>query len=69
MEQKQQDKITIIDFLEYEVSSSWYAQNVGWTWLQRIIGEYMAWKVNRKYKSYKKYLQNREELLSQINTE
>jgi len=40
-------------FLDYEISSSWWASWIGWNWGQELAGKYFAWKVKRKYARYK----------------
>lgn len=43
----------ILDFLDYEIRSSWWASWIGWDWGQELSGKYFAWKVKRKYARYK----------------
>jgi len=46
-------QITIIQALEYEVRSSWWAKHISRTPLQRLVSWYFARKVNRKMARYR----------------
>lgn len=43
--------------IEYEVRSSWWTPYVSWKWGQELAGSYIAWKVKRKYRRYKKSIE------------
>ena len=44
--------MTIVDFLDYEVRSSWWAHRLRWSWAYALAARYFAWKTNRKYGRY-----------------
>lgn len=45
--------INIIEILDYEVRSSWWAQYISWTLGQELSAKYFSWKVKMKYNRYK----------------
>jgi hypothetical protein len=49
-------------FLEYEVSSSFFASLVWWQWGQDLCARYFAWKVRKKYARYLESIRIRREL-------
>jgi hypothetical protein len=39
----------LLNYLDYEIRGSWWAQWIAWDWLQKIIGGYFARKTKRKF--------------------
>lgn len=39
----------------YEIYGSWWSHYICWSWMQRLSASYFVWKVENKYKRYKKY--------------
>jgi hypothetical protein len=52
MEIKEENPITLFQCLEYEAYSSPWMGKIGWEWWKSLCGNYVAWKVERKYKKY-----------------
>lgn len=48
----EQPKLTILDFLHYEIKSHWLAPKIKWAWLNKLFGKYFAWKTKRKFGRY-----------------
>ena len=44
--------MTIRDFLDYEIRSSWWASFIWWNWGRNLAGMWFAWKTKRKYSRY-----------------
>lgn len=44
--------LTIEEILDYEARSSWLARWIWFSWGQELMGSYLAYKVNKKYKRY-----------------
>lgn len=42
----------ISDILSYEVNSTWWASKISNKYLQKIAGNYFAWKVRTKHNRY-----------------
>ena len=42
-----------IEFLYYEISSSWWASWISIKWMQELSAKYFAWKTSRKFARYK----------------
>ena len=57
------NKLTLQEILDYEIHSSWFVGYISNDYLQKIIANYYAWKVKRKYKRYSKSLEFRKFLL------
>jgi hypothetical protein len=45
--------IDILEILDYEVRSSWWASYISWALGQELSAKYFAWKVRWKYNRYK----------------
>jgi len=46
----------IQDALDYEIANSPIAGYVSIGWMQEILSDYYAWKVNRKYSKYEHFM-------------
>ena len=53
---------------EYEASSSWWIRYVSCRWAQRLAGKYLAWKVSRKLRRWKRDIEVRR-LLKELDGE
>jgi hypothetical protein len=51
-EQKRPRQITVLETLDYEIRSSWWAGWISDPFLQSIVSKYFVWKVRRKYNRY-----------------
>lgn len=45
-------EIKMMEVLDYEIRSSWWASFIFWSWGQTMVGNYFAWRVRRKHKRY-----------------
>lgn len=54
--------VTIREILDYEIMASWWTQFISWEWAQNIVAKYFAWKVQRKYGRYVKFVEMRQRL-------
>ena len=45
-------EIEMMEALDYELRSSWWASLIFWDWGQEMAGSYFAWKVKRKHRRY-----------------
>lgn len=52
----------MVEFVKYEIYSSWWASFIWWEWGQELSSRYFAWKTNRKYDRYLKCLRIKREL-------
>ncbi len=52
-----ENKLDIHELLQYEVYSSKIAPHISFIWAQKLIAQYYAWKVRRKYKRYSRRLE------------
>ena len=61
-----EDKITMMQALDYEVKSSWWSGLIFWNWGRDLAGTYFANKVKRKYRRYTKSVEH-QNLIKNLN--
>ena len=61
------DRHSVDEILRYEVHSHWLARWVWFSWGQKIMGRYLAFKVRRKYKRYLYSLEMRDRIINKID--
>lgn len=45
--------MTLLEILDYELRSSWWASWIWWNWGQELCVKYFVWKAKRKFNRYR----------------